>query len=147
METRIAQLSLHEEEEEELAIVGRQTTPKGLELSLVGRFLTDKTINFPAMKHNMAKVWRLGMGIAITEAKHGLFLFKFFHQVDLQRVLDIGPWSFDGHLLFLHHLQPGEDPTSVPLHHTPFWVHVYDLPLRFMAQGIGEHCNVGLAQI
>ena len=77
------------------------------------------------------------MGIAIKEAKPGLFLFKFFHQVDLQRVLDTGTWSFDGHLLLLHHLQPGVDP-SVPLHHTLFWVHVYDLPPGFMAQGIGE---------
>ena len=58
--------------------------------------------------------------------------------VDLQRVLNTGPWSFNGHTLILYHLQPGEDPLLVPLTHVPFWVQVSELPTGFMSIGVGE---------
>ena len=132
MENQIAQLSFIGEEEEVLAIQGRRTQTVGLELCLVGQFLTDKTINFQAMKHYMAGVWRPGMGITMKEIKPHLYPFRFYHIVDLRRVLDTGPWSFNGHTLILYHLQPGEDHLLVPLTHVPFWVQVYELPAGFM---------------
>ena len=111
MEDQVAKLSLNDEEEEELPIHGDHTAPKGLKLCLIGRFLIDKNVNFVAMKHRLADLWRS----TIKDINHSLYLFRFFHIVDLQRVLDSGPWSFDGHLLILHHLQPAENPTSIPL--------------------------------
>ena len=78
------------------------------------------------------------MGVTIKEIKPQLYLFQFFHIVDLQRVLDTGLWSFNGHLLILHLLQPGENSISVPLFHVSFWVQVYELPAGFMSLGVGE---------
>ena len=121
-----------------LAIQGRRTQPVGLELCLVGRFLTDRTINFQAMKHCMAGVWRLEMGITMKEIKPHLYLVRFYHIVDLRRVLDTKLWSFNGHTLILDHLQSGEDPLLVPLAHVPFWVQVYELPADFMSIGVGK---------
>ena len=43
------------------------------------------------------------------DLKPMVYLFKFFHMVDLQRVLDMG------HPLVLHHLKPGECSTIVSL--------------------------------
>ena len=138
MESRVAQLFLNDEEEEELAITGHRTELEVPDLCLIGRFLTDKAINFQATKHCMAGVWRLGRRVTITELKPMVYLFKFFHMVDLQRVLEMGPWSFDGHPFVLHHLKPGESPTTVPLVQVPFWVQIYDLPGGFMSTGVGE---------
>ena len=134
----MAQLSLNNEEEEELPIQGRRSELEGLELCLVGRFLTDKMINFLDMKHYMARVWRAGMGTAIKELKPQLFPFRFYHILDLQRVLDTEPWSFNGNTLILYHLQSGENPLAVPLTHFPLWVQVYDIPAGFMSIGVGE---------
>lgn len=39
------------------------------------------------MKDRMADVWRPGKGVVIEEVEPGLFVFEFFHQLDIQRIL------------------------------------------------------------
>ncbi|XVF64789.1 hypothetical protein PTKIN_Ptkin09bG0195000 [Pterospermum kingtungense] len=90
----------------------------------VGCFLTDRHIRFPVMKNRMASLWRPGRGVAIKELSPHLSLFQFFHEIDLKRVLDGCPWTFDNHLLILHKLGPGEIPSQISLFHVHFWVQV-----------------------
>ncbi|KAL9441583.1 hypothetical protein AB3S75_020141 [Citrus x aurantiifolia] len=103
---------------------------------LVGRFLTDKVINFPAMKNTMAALWRPGKGVCIKDLSPTLFLFHFFHEVDLKHVIDLGPWTFDQHVLILKRLGENEQPHRVPLFHTLFWVQVYNLPIGFLSEKV-----------
>ena len=42
---------------------------------LLGRFLTEKNINFLAMKNTLASVWESGKGIIITDVEGGRYLF------------------------------------------------------------------------
>nr|DAD38903.1 TPA_asm: hypothetical protein HUJ06_013225 [Nelumbo nucifera] len=102
-------------------------------MCLVGRFLTDKSINFNVMKHQMASIWHPGKGVCIKDISDQRFLFQFFHSVDLKRDLEGGAWTYDNHVLFLHHLKPGEIPNQIPLFHVDYWVQVYDLPVGFMS--------------
>ena len=104
-----AQLLIDEEEEVGLVFKEDEIQAKSegrldLRFCLVGRFLTDKAINFPAMKNTMAALWRPGKGICIKDLSSTLFLFQFFHEVDIQRVMDSGPWTFDQHLLITKRL-------------------------------------------
>ncbi|KAH9726543.1 CCHC-type domain-containing protein [Citrus sinensis] len=103
---------------------------------LVGRFLTDKVINFPAMKNTMASLWRPGKGVYIKDLSPTLFLFQFFHEVDVKRVLDSGPWTFDQHILLVKRLEENEQPSNVPLYFTSFWIQIYNLPIGFMSTKI-----------
>lgn len=62
-----AGLSIEEEDEGGLIIAGDDIDDGGalkgdFRYCLVGRFLTDKVINFPAMKNTMAALWRSGKG-------------------------------------------------------------------------------------
>ena len=107
----------------------------------MGRFLTDKAINFPAMKNTMAALWRPEKGICIKDLSPTLFLFQFFHEVDIQRVLDSGLWTFDQHVLIMKRLGTNEQPQSVPLFHTSFWVQVYNLPIGFLTAKVLQ--NIG----
>ena len=85
------------------------------------------------------------MGITVKEIKPHVYLIRFYHIVDLRRVLDTRPWSFNGHTLILYHLQPGEDPLLVHLTHVPFWVQVYELPPSFMSIGAWFKVVVSIA--
>ena len=69
----------------------------------------------------------------ITAINPQLFLFQFFHVMDLKSVYEGGPWSFDNCLLILDKLGLGEVLAQVPLFHVVFWVHVYDPSAGFVS--------------
>lgn len=64
----------------------------------MGRFFVDKMVNYMVMQHRIVSLWRPRTSLAVTEIKPNLlFLFRLFRYVNLQLVLDNGPWSFDAH--------------------------------------------------
>ena len=108
------------------------------ELCLVGRLLTEKSINVRAMKSKIADIWKPAMGISIKELEHGIFLFQFFRKEDMQWVLKGGPWSFDNVMLVLNVVAPGEDPVKVSLMYLNIWIQIHDLPMGFMMESVGK---------
>ena len=64
-------------------------------LCLVGRFLTDRSINNQAMKSTLAALWRSVKGMSIKDLTPSVFLFLIYHEMDLERVVRGGPWTFD----------------------------------------------------
>lgn len=109
-----------------------------VDLCLVGRFLTDQTINFNLMRSRMASIWRPGKGVFVKDIGQGRFIFQFFHVVDLQRIVEGGPWSFGNIPLILHRLKSGEFPLHVPLDTLAFWIQIHDLPAGYLTEGIGR---------
>ncbi|KAL9411935.1 hypothetical protein AB3S75_045523 [Citrus x aurantiifolia] len=136
-----ARLQLDEEEEGGLEVAVEEDEDNGRikndsRYCLMGRFLTDKVINFAAMKNPMAALWRSGKCVCIKDLSLTMFLFQFFHEIDVRRVFDSGPWTFDQHILLVHRLGAEEQPQNVPLFHTNFWIQIYNLPLGFQSERI-----------
>lgn len=133
-------LNLSDDEEEVLDFQVNQNegTKADPHLCLVGRFLTKKPIRTYAMKERMASVWQPGKKVAIKEAATGIYLFQFFHKLDMQKVMNGGPWFFDGHLLILGQMGATDLPTQIPLFHVMFWVQVHDIPTGFMSLEVGK---------
>ncbi|CAN0870587.1 hypothetical protein LINGRAHAP2_LOCUS9579 [Linum grandiflorum] len=48
-----------------------------LNLCAVGTFVTERTINFNAMRTQMANLWKPREGISIIDKGEGLILFRF----------------------------------------------------------------------
>lgn len=140
MESKFADLSLSTEEDEELVLDPSDDCEvhETSEFCLVGRFLTDQTINFNAMRNRMANLWKPVMGVAVKSVGGGRFLFQFYHGLDMNRVLDGSPWTFGNYPLLLHHPQKGEHPLRVPLIKLPFWVHINDLPHGYLSEKVGN---------
>lgn len=138
MEDRLKALSLENDEGFEFSKVGESQASSDYNLCLVGTVLTDHPVNFLVMKHRMASIWRPGRGISVKDLGAKLILFCFFHQHDLRWVMDGGPWTFDSHLLMLHELRVGEEPTDAPLCFVPFWIQVHDLPVAFFTETVGK---------
>lgn len=115
-------------------------------LCLLGRFLSDKPIRSHIMKDRLSGIWRPGRGVSIKEVEPGLFRFQFFHKVDLLRILNGGPWSFDNYMLVLTSMQIGDVPSEIPLNHITMWVQVHDLPIGFMSQIVAQHLGNFIGQ-
>ncbi|KAK2423100.1 zinc knuckle (CCHC-type) family protein [Trifolium repens] len=132
-------LSLHEEEEEGFSFDFEEEGDEQMDLRwcLVGRFLCDKTIHFTSMKVRMAELWKPVRGVTIKEAKPGTFLFHFNHPLDMEAVLNGGPWTFDNNMLILEQVQLGVQIEQIPLFHATLWVQVHNLPTGLMKEHVG----------
>ncbi|KAK6144775.1 hypothetical protein DH2020_021595 [Rehmannia glutinosa] len=90
------------------------------------------------MKNTLVAIWRPVKGVFIKDLGPNLFLFQFFHELDLARVQSNGPWTFDNLMLITKRLLIGEQPSKVLLFNVEIWVQVYDLPFGFMTEKVGE---------
>ncbi|CAN0903310.1 hypothetical protein LINGRAHAP2_LOCUS22488, partial [Linum grandiflorum] len=73
-----------------------------------------------------------------TDKGEGLILFRFYHPLDKNLVLEGGPWTFDQNLLALRGLTLGDDFTQVPLHEVDFWIQIYGLTAEFYSEVVGK---------
>lgn len=76
------------------------------------------------------------MGVYIKDLEANLFLFQFYHEVDVKRVMDGCPWSFNRRALVMSRLKDGENPRCVELNSMDLWVQIYDLKAGFMTERI-----------
>ncbi|XP_052886482.1 uncharacterized protein LOC128295249 [Gossypium arboreum] len=126
-------------EEDPLVVIGDEiNTGQIYDLCLVGRVLTDSVVNFPSLKNTLADLWHLLRGVAISELEGKQILFKFYSDIDLNRVMDGKPWFFNRRLIIFHRLTGGEDPITVPLWDTAFRVQIHNLPIGFVTEGHGK---------
>ncbi|KAH1064637.1 hypothetical protein J1N35_029624 [Gossypium stocksii] len=137
MEEELANLNLLDDEEEEFQ--GESVmVDSTLQNCLVGRYLTDSVVHFLSICNTMADLWHPIGGVCITNLGEKRYLFQFFHEVDVQRVLVGVPWFFNNHLLILQWLPNGEDPVMMVLNFVDFWVQVHDLPPELMNETIAR---------
>ena len=105
-------------------------------MALGGRFMTDITMNFLAMKTTLLAIWRPVKGLYIRAQKQNLFVFKFFHKLDMGRVIKGGPWTFDRHVLIMKRMEDEEEASEVEPSQMELWVQVLDLPTRLQSERV-----------
>ncbi|CAN1743345.1 hypothetical protein LINPERHAP1_LOCUS1761 [Linum perenne] len=152
MEERLHQLAILEDEEEVIVPDLLDDAPEeSFELCAVGTFVTDKTINFVAMKTQLANLWKPVRGVTIEDKGEGLYLFRFFHEIDLRLVVERGGggggWMFDGYLLTMHVMKPGEELHAVLLFEAEFWVQIHGLSAYFYSEVVGSALGNYLGQL
>ncbi|MBA0808815.1 hypothetical protein Gohar_024524 [Gossypium harknessii] len=101
----MASLSLEEMEEDSIQL-GVESVDNEISYAncFVGMFRTSSVVHFQAIRSTLANVWyRIG-GVSISDLENGQFLFRFYCQVDVDRVERNGSWNFNSHLLVLNHL-------------------------------------------
>lgn len=131
-----AMLSISDEEDEGYSI-GEDDIPiqnQVKQFILVGRLLTEKSVKFNIMKETLAAIWRPGKGMSVQEVEQNLFLFQFYNEKDMKRILEDGPWSYEQSLLLLKQMKPHESPMEVQLSTVAFWVQVHNLPWVFVSE-------------
>ncbi|KAM6580909.1 hypothetical protein CsatA_004683 [Cannabis sativa] len=129
--------SLELEEEDEVGLVASRVEQEELVIDtrwcLVGKLLSGRVSDFDAFQNMMAFLWQPGKGMYVKELNSNLFLFQFYHEIDVERVITGSPWTFNKKQLILHRLKEGENPRSVNLHFLDLWVHIYDLEHGFQS--------------
>ena len=100
-------LTMDEDEVMPICSVRREKVLEEFSLSLIGKFLTMKSINIRAAKNLLRSMWKLGEDLKIIEVGEGLLQFKFSMESQLMWVWNNRPWCFDDHLLVLQRWEKG----------------------------------------
>lgn len=109
----IASLSLEDVEEETIWLaVGASDNVISYAQHLVGMFLTS-VVYFQTMRSTPENVWHPINGVSISNIENGRFLFRFYLEVDVDRVVKNGLWNFNSHLFILHRLKEEENILSI----------------------------------
>ncbi|WOG81791.1 hypothetical protein DCAR_0100942 [Daucus carota subsp. sativus] len=124
LEEAYANLSLSTDDEDGIIIedIPDVTANEGLDFYLVGCFVTNKKINFMAMQDTLSSIWRPVKVIMEETTQMNMFLFKFFHERDMQRVLEDGPWTFNQQVLLVKKFNADEQLKDIELLELYMWV-------------------------
>lgn len=131
-----AKLSLEDEDDGMLIVENAGNDQIKDSFVLIGRFLTERNINFRAMQNVLSAVWRPKEGVEIHDLGDMRYSFVFYHPMDVQKVIDGGPWSFEQGMLVFKQLTGGEDPKEITLDEVDIWIQVYDIPKGLVSESI-----------
>lgn len=136
-------ISLEDEEEGILAIEDEIPTEGDpvsygfdAKLCVVARFISEGRVDFPAMQQTLAALWKPGKGVYIKELDTNFFLFQFYHEIDIKRVMEGCPWSFNRKALIMARPKDGDNPRNEELNTLDLWIQIHDLKAGFMSEKI-----------
>ena len=98
LEEMWARFSLLEEEERGADVDGQE---EAIIHRLAGKFFTKRVLNVDAVAHTFKPLWRPRGELKIRDMGDNILLFEFEDYLDLERVLELEPWSYDKHLVVL----------------------------------------------
>ncbi|KAF4402784.1 hypothetical protein G4B88_010236 [Cannabis sativa] len=123
------QLYLEEEEVEALRVPVAREEEVAIDTRwcLVGKLLTGRVSDFNVFQNMMAFLWQPGMEMYVKELNPNLFLFQFYHEIDIQRVIEGSPWTYDRKPFIFTRLKEGDNPRLVGINHLDMWIQLHDL--------------------
>ena len=82
----------------------------------------------------------------VTATTNGFFFFRFKTEIDMEEVIEGGPWLFQGQPIVLQKWEPGMAMRKLKHTQVPVWIKLRHLPLEFwtteglstVASGVGK---------
>ena len=112
-------LTLSNVEGSQVSITEEEAIP---EFVLAAKFLTKRALNVEAIAKTFTPIWRMKNGFRVTKESDHMVIFTFDKQIDLERVLNTEPWSFDKQLMILHRYDKEVDIIEIDFNIVTFWI-------------------------
>lgn len=98
--------------------------------TLIGRLVTDRTVNRNVVRNMIYKAWNMQGGLSITEVEDKIYKFAFDREEDCSRIIRGRPWMILGCLLVVEKWKPLLTLKEIELKWSPYWVQLHGLPLE-----------------
>ena len=144
VESMWKKLSLSEEEEQGFEV------PKSSGISsslLAGKFLTHRSINKEAVIRTFRPLWRTRKPFRTHEMGDNKLVFEFENDVDLERVMEYEPWTFDKHLVLFQRIEDSTTISSLSFNECAFWIQIHNLPIKSMTSELGMSIGKSLGRV
>lgn len=80
----------------------------------------------------MKGVWKLRGTVDFKEVGHNLFLIGFFENLDIQKVQEGRPWTFDLNLFSIKEYDALLTPNQVEFCKKSMWIQMHNIPFGMM---------------
>ena len=142
-------LTVTEAEDEDIKL-GSNSTRAAKEIGknyVVMKILTQRTVILEALKKNMRMLWKPSKGMQISEIGEDLFLVEFGDGRDKKKVMEMCPWSYEKQLILMQEFEGELVPKEIKLKWTPFWVQIFNLPLKCMTRESGYEIGAKIGKV
>ena len=114
---------------------------------IVMKILTMRSLNLDTLRKNLRMLWKPNRGLQISETDEEMFLVEFGDGKDKQKVLEMCPWSFEKQLIVLKEFEGELVPRDIVMKHCPFWVQIFNLPLKIRTKETGWAIGSTLGEV
>ena len=142
-------LTVTEEENEDI-VLGSNSTRVAKEVGkncIVMKVLTQRCVSVDALKKNLRMLWKPNKGLQVAEIEDNLFLAEFGDSWDKKKVMEMRPWSFEKQLMLMREFEGELIPKEIVLKWSPFWIQIYNLPLKCMTSGTGNAIGAKIGEV
>lgn len=95
----------------------------------------------------MLEVWKLSGKVVFKKVRHNLFLIDFVQTLNLQKVQDGRPWSFDQNMFCIMEYDASFTPNQVTFLKESMWVQMHNIPFGMMNRVYGELLGLRIGEI
>ncbi|XP_030924789.1 uncharacterized protein LOC115951782 [Quercus lobata] len=138
------------EEEEESVNLGSECSKAANERGkncLVMKVLSRRGVILDALRKNVRMLWKPNKSIGISMIEEEMFLVEFDDERDKRRVLEMSPWHYEKQLVLLQDFDGDQDPKDIVFKWSPFWVQMYNLPLKHRTRETGIAIEASLGEV
>lgn len=83
-------------------------------------------------------LWKPSGELKIQDVGENILLFEFEDNLDLERVLEFEPWSYDKSLVIFQREFNVESVPTLDFSHITFWLQIHNVPERLLTQETSE---------
>ncbi|XP_050281590.1 uncharacterized protein LOC126722475 [Quercus robur] len=105
---------------------------------LAGKFFTKRTLNVDAVARTFKPLWKPAGELKIRDSGDNVLVFEFEDVLDLERVLEYEPWSYDKSLIAFQRVLDVEQIPHLNFGQVTFWVQLHNIPFNNLSQETGE---------
>ncbi|KAK1379731.1 hypothetical protein POM88_026475 [Heracleum sosnowskyi] len=84
----------------------------------------------------MTSLWRPGREMYVKELERNRYIFQFYHEVDIARVIEGSPWTFGHFQLVFERLKEGDNPRTTTINNLHLLVQLHDMSTGFMSEKV-----------
>ncbi|XP_065621980.1 uncharacterized protein At4g02000-like [Quercus suber] len=114
---------------------------------LAGRFFTKRTLNVESVARTFKPLWKPNGELKLRDLGDNILLFEFSDALDLARVLEFEPWTFDKNIVVFREVAEVEEVPSLEFFGVNFWVQMHNLPPTSLNQATGEAIGNSIGKV
>ena len=100
-----------------------------------------------AVVRTLTPLWRAKQGFTAKYMGENRVLFTFRDEIDMERVIANGPWSFDKFLIILQRIEDDDQIEQIKFRHISLWVQIHNLPVHHLSEEAGWKIGATLGTI